>query len=317
MKLCIKCQITKDYTEFYKKTSARDGHSSYCRACYKAYDQSDKAKEVRTKYLNKSKDPTCWQKQIRDRTLAKDLASGLPLSPPIGDFVLSEEHITNEHRNFIKKYEWLGTIGFGVRKVFVARHNGVLGGVVMMAEPNAYQFEIRREALIQRGACAGWTPTSLGSKLVMFACRWMVQNTEKRIFAAYSDPEAGEIGTIYQACNFDYLGQTFGSSYQYQISKTKKVGQRYFTRTSAMKKWAKELGIQWRDEWTKPNGLQDIKAIPPDIKRLLNLKAKLEMNKYKKVRSLPKGKYVLLLNYGKERLKKTWTSLPYPKRPKY
>ena len=40
------------------------------------------------------------------------------------------------------------------------------------------------------------------------------------------------------------------------------------------------------------------------------------MSKYKKVKQTPKGKYVLLLNYGKNKCKKLWESQPYPKREK-
>src|SRR5271166_5503443 len=212
MKLCIKCNSNKEHTDFYKKASAKDGHSSYCKSCYKLYDQSDKAKNIRKQYLNSKKSDICHQKIIRDKQLIKDLQLGLPLNPPINEFILAQEKLNKEHRAFIKKYEWLRSIGFGVRYVFTARYNGILGGVVMIAEPNGYQFGQKLEALIQRGACAGWTPINLGSKLIMFSCSWMVKNTDKRIFTAYSDPEAGEIGTIYQACNFDYLGQKFGTN---------------------------------------------------------------------------------------------------------
>ena len=43
----------------------------------------------------------------------------------------------------------------------------------------------------------------------------MVRNTDFRIFTAYSDPEAKELGTIYQAMNWTYLGQTSGTAKQY------------------------------------------------------------------------------------------------------
>ena len=44
---------------------------------------------------------------------------------------------------------------------------------------------------------------------------WMVKNTEFRLFEAYADPEAKELGTIYQACNFYYVGDNFGSDKLY------------------------------------------------------------------------------------------------------
>ena len=45
----------------------------------------------------------------------------------------------------------------------------------------------------------------------MFSIKWMAKNTPFRAFTAYSDPEAKELGTIYQACNFYYIGQSSGS----------------------------------------------------------------------------------------------------------
>ena len=184
-----------------------------------------------------------------------------------------------------------------------------------MAEPNMYQFGKDLEALIQRGACASWTPKNLGSRLVMFSCRWMVENTTKRIFVAYSDPEAGEIGTIYQACNFDYLGNKFGSNKNYVLPNGKHVGPRTFTRTGSMKKWAKQLGIKWEEHWSKPNGFQDINAIPKDIYAKLKAVATETRNKCKVVTKKPKGKYVLLLKRNnRERLEKLWVARPYPKR---
>jgi hypothetical protein len=255
----------------------------------------------------------CWQKQKRDELLAEDLLAGCPTGTVVKDYVFSQERFGSQHRKFIERYEWLGTCGFGVRYCFTTRYEGRLAGVVLIAEPNAYQFDKSREALIQRGACASWTPVNLGSSLVMFACRWMTKNTTKRIFTAYSDPEAGEIGTIYQACNFDYLGKEFGNTNGILVGK-KIVGERHFTRTSSMKKWAKELGIRWEFHWCKENGFQDIKAIPPEIKQQLLDYAKKQMAKYKRVKREKKGKYVLLLNFGNYKLNKTWEAKPYPKR---
>lgn len=255
-----------------------------------------------------------WQKLRRDRLLLEDVKAGLPLDRKASEFKLAEEPLSSEHRKFIQRYEWLGTCGFGVRKVFTARHNGILGGVVMIAEPNSYQFDQKLEALIQRGACASWTPKNLGSRLVMFACKWMAANTDKRIFTAYSDPHAGEIGTIYQACNFDYLGEGFGSDLMYKLKDGREVGTRHFTRTSSMKKWAKELGIIWQKEWSTATGFQIRKNIPEDIKKQLDEYARGQYKDLKRIRKATKGKYVLLLTKGKEKLEKTWESKKYPKR---
>ena len=76
-----------------------------------------------------------------------------------------------------------------------------------------------KEKLISRGACISWAPKNLGSWLIMNSIKHMVKHTEFRVFSAYSDPEAKELGTIYQACNFIYLGQKSGTAAQYFDSK--------------------------------------------------------------------------------------------------
>ena len=95
-----------------------------------------------------------------------------------------------------------------------------MAGVVVMAIPNAFSNILGegnqdKEALISRGACISWAPKNLGSWLITKSMQWMVQNTKFRAFSAYSDPEAKELGTIYQACNFYYLGSNFGSKFLY------------------------------------------------------------------------------------------------------
>lgn len=261
----------------------------------------------------------CHQYRIRQETLQKDVEDGFPTNLRPRDFILAQEPYTKEHKKFIERYEWLGNIGQSVGKIFTARWEGKLAGVVIIGAPNAYSFDMRLEALIQRGACASWTPKNLGSMLVMFGCHWMVNNTEKRIFTAYSDPEAGEIGTIYQACNFDYLGQKWGAGKMYFID-GKWKSMRTFTNTWGVHKWAKELGIEWLPEWTiSKSGRQNLKTMPREITNRLraygNAKAKACS-----VKNQPKkGKYVLLLGKDKRETKKlevlrTWKKLKYPKR---
>jgi hypothetical protein len=125
-----------------------------------------------------------------------------------------------EIKAFVTRHEWLGKMPRRPTHRFVATYQGRLAGVIVLATPNSFSsllgHEYRHlEKLISRGACISWSPRNLGSALVMFALRWMVKNSEFRIFTAYSDPEAGELGTIYQACNFTYLGQTYGARSEY------------------------------------------------------------------------------------------------------
>ena len=161
------------------------------------------------------------------------------------DFDLANEPLSHEVVEFIIRYEWLGTIGVIPKWCFTARYKGKLGGVILINEPTAYSKLLgdvtpKLEALIQRGATASWTPRNLGSRMIMFSCNWMVQNTNKRLFVGYADPRANELGILYQSSNFDYLGNSFGTTYLYKhnlIKDNKWFSPQSLKRTSSFLKW--------------------------------------------------------------------------------
>lgn len=277
-------------------------------------------------FVDQNAKPTCFQYERKLATQEGDRRLGLPFGSKLSDFTFSKEDLSKEHSAFIERYEWLGKMGYIHKpEIYVARHkDGHLGGVVIIDEPNSPTSRIPKgqEALIQRGATASWTPKNLGSKLVMFACRESAKNTSRKFFMGYSDPEAGEVGTIYQACNFMYLGHRFGASSLFQLSSGKSVSSSYFRKTSTYKRYAKELGILWKASWCKENGYKDIKRIPPEV--LKKLKTKAQEEKYScDVRSTPpKGKYLMILGKDKKEtktLRKQYSGVfvpfPYCKRP--
>jgi hypothetical protein len=123
---------------------------------------------------------------------------------------------THTARPIIYRYEWLGTMGRSVHccGLFMGRE---LLGVVCFGWPASPESrdicgrEHREQAIaIERGACVHYAPKNAGSFLVANACKLIAQNHGYRIFYAYSDEDAGEIGTIYQACNWKYIGQGVG-----------------------------------------------------------------------------------------------------------
>jgi hypothetical protein len=271
----------------------------------------------------------CHQYKLRQKYLKEDLKF-LGFDPSFlrtNSFEYSVEEMDIGIISFIERYEWLGTIGVNPKWIFTARFHGLLGGVILINEPNAYSKILgedtrKYEALIQRGACASWTPKNLGSRLVMFALNWMVQNTEKKCFVAYSDFEAGEIGTIYQACNFEYLGSSFGNRYVYKHP-TFKNGEIFsdqtLKRTSTLKKWLKDNNISKEKEWFKENGFKDIKSIPKDILDNWVSWRKQILAESIKISQQQKGKYVLVLGKNKteqKKLNKMKQYIPkkYPKR---
>ena len=173
-------------------------------------------------------DDKCWQAHVAEANLKEDLST-VGLTPSQASklrttdfhFQYADEH-SEEIKGFIERHEWLGNLPNRPTHRFIARHRdtGLLAGAVVMAIPNAFSNLLgkenkSREKLISRGACISWAPKNLGSWLIMRSIKWMVANTDFRYFTAYSDPEAKELGTIYQACNFTYLGQTSGTDKQY------------------------------------------------------------------------------------------------------
>jgi 5-methylcytosine-specific restriction endonuclease McrA len=271
----------------------------------------------------------CHQYIIRLENLDRDLVEmGLTQEEaqliPIKDFVFSNEPYDKELVEFIKKYEWLGSIAQQTSHYFTARYKDKLAGVISIGTPNNFSTILGEqtkeiERLISRGACSSWTPNGLASSFIMWSLRWMVQNTPYRVFVAYSDPEAREIGTIYQACSFYYLGQNFGAEKRYKIG-DKWVSRRYFTTFSRLKQYAKDLELIWDDTWRR--GIQGgINNIPSDTKNQLYEYAKQKADECETKESFRKHKYVFILGKGKietKRLRKEFLKrnrvLAYPKR---
>jgi hypothetical protein len=213
----------------------------------------------------------CWQYDIRLKNREMDLFVGgmseeNVANLKVSDFVFAyepKEEVWEEAKEFIVRHEWLGKMGLYPTHIFTARYKwmlyssngkGTLAGVIVMDMPNAFSKALgedtrKIERLISRGACISWSPKNLASSLLSFSMKWMVKNTRFRLFNAYSDVEAKELGTIYQACNFYYVGKNAGAMKQYQLPDGTWKSDRYFRSRSTYKRLAKEADIIWKDEW--------------------------------------------------------------------
>lgn len=280
----------------------------------------------------------CWQYEIRQQNLTKDLEEANLTeeeysSLHIEDFEFSyvdkeDKEQCLEIKQFIEKHEWLGKLPIWATHRFTARlkKNSMLAGVIVMATPNAFSNILGKEnrdkeKLISRGACISWSPKNLASWLIMRSIKWMVKNTEFRVFSAYSDPEAKELGTIYQACNFIYLGQKFGAGSQYLDPDNPKrgwFGSSGFADRSQIVRYAKKLGIEWQPEWYKMMGKKknykkvNWKTIPEDIAKQLKQEREDHKGRCLKRLSPTKHKYLYILGRTKKEtkeLKKTLDSI--------
>ena len=263
--------------------------------------------------LNNYNKDHCWQYEIRlqkeeeDKKFIKDTFGIEPKDINISEFTFKYiDTLAQKEKaiEFIKRYEWLGTITQYSTHYFGAWYKGILGGVIIFSMPNAFSKLLGEntkdiERLISRGACASWTPKCLASSFLMWCIKWMVDNTQYRLFTAYSDPTAKELGTIYQACNFYYLGKQSGTNVRYINPYTGKVvSDRFFRQRTAYKKYAKELGIEWDKSWCSSTGMK-WENVPDNIEKILRRYSKKKQNESKKIIYPSKHKYAFVMGRTK------------------
>jgi hypothetical protein len=276
----------------------------------------------------------CYQYQKRIDTLDEDMKHHFWTQSDIDSIQLKDfefSHIeTPEEKQcateFIKRYEWLGTVGSFPTHWFTARYKGILGGVIIMSMPNSFSKLLGEdtkniERLIARGASASWCPFNLGSKFLMWSIKWMVKNTNYRLFTCYSDPQAKEMGSIYQALNFYYLGQKSGASVRCvnPYNPNALISDRAFRARSMYKHYAKDLGITWQKDWNNDQKML-WENVPDDIEQKLRAYSKEMYNKSEKITFPNKHKYAFVLGRTKletKRLRKQFEAMnkiyPYPK----
>lgn len=171
---------------------------------------------------NPAVNEVAWQRQIRDsRQNEWSPSVSLKLKHSV------VKRITKAQAEvIILKYEWLGTMPLGVTDcfgLFFGPHcagvtcfcvGGGGAGVAVSKEWGLKQSEL---AYLARGANTHWSPNGANSRLVNVSLRLLAKDDPNiKLAIAYSDTDAGEIGTIYQACGWSCVGR--GSSTQQYVS---------------------------------------------------------------------------------------------------
>ena len=116
-----------------------------------------------------------------------------------------------EARPIILRYEWLGTVGVPSVCTGLREPQGELIGVALFGHPGSPEAgdicgpDVPTLCLT-RGACVHWAHPHAASYLISRA----VKLSGAEVVYAYADPAAGELGTVYQACGWLYLGQNVG-----------------------------------------------------------------------------------------------------------
>jgi hypothetical protein len=150
-----------------------------------------------------------WQRKIREKHAAADpfLSEKQHLASSLSSATVREIEYKTA-KNLIEQYEWLGNMGttdfsFGL---YFGEH---LAGVVCFGRTAGTKTAVsvcgpeyaHMVKTLCRGACVHWAHPHSASFLISRACRLMADKGFY-IFVAYSDAEAGEVGTVYQASNW-------------------------------------------------------------------------------------------------------------------
>jgi hypothetical protein len=165
-----------------------------------------------------------WQRRIREKEARKDPR------PVVGlENAVVVEISYEKAREVILKYEWLRTMGSTARS-FGLILDGELAGVCCFGKTGGTDTakSVCGEEWAQyvvtlcRGACCHWSHPHSASYLISRACKLMANSGRTTrsgkvfppayIFVAYSDTDAGEIGTVYQSLNWAYTGKTSGTT---------------------------------------------------------------------------------------------------------
>tara|TARA_R110000787_G_scaffold209674_1_gene319611 strand:- start:448 stop:1194 length:747 start_codon:yes stop_codon:yes gene_type:complete len=131
--------------------------------------------------------------------------------------------VTNEQaEHIILKYEWLGSMGTSTRFCYGIHFDNHLAGVACYGELGAIAFKgyittvgedyYKKGIILNRGACVHWAHPHSGSKLIAKSLK-EIKKKNYKFAVAYADSEAGEIGTLYQATNWYYIGVTKDTHY--------------------------------------------------------------------------------------------------------
>ncbi len=220
-------------------------------------DPESKRIRIKAAQIFASSRTMAYQRAIREAYTS--LIGGTPYANLHGATVRAISK--TEAEKIILRYEWLGT--FGRSRAFYGLFIGDdLIGCVCFGLPTGAQsrdicgVENRDKAIcLMRGACTHLAPKNAASFLISESCR--LANTEHGwgIFYAYADAEAGEIGNVYQAANWRYIGQGVGRTpgrlrEEWILPDGKQVSNRYLRHRGLKIKGAIALG--WRRVFTLP-----------------------------------------------------------------
>jgi hypothetical protein len=151
--------------------------------------------------------PKAHQRIIREQLAAQHPT---PIEADIKTSVVREISY-HDAEAIISKYEYLGTMPPFVKHCFGIFFAGQLGGAIVYADEPSENLGVwdrlgysGKIVCLARGACAHWAHEHAASRLIRRSMRLLPANYQ--VITATVDPAAGEVGTVYQAAGFDYVG---------------------------------------------------------------------------------------------------------------
>ena len=121
--------------------------------------------------------------------------------------------------HLIEQQHYLHSMPAAARACFGVYHQNGLNGAVVFTSGARQGFQLLAGSRPQEVATLArlWLsedlPGNSESRVLGFVLRHLRRNTPWKLLLSYADPQAGHVGTIYQATGWLYLGQTPPSSY--------------------------------------------------------------------------------------------------------
>ncbi len=149
--------------------------------------------------------------KAHQRFIREELARTEPSYRADIESAVVHEITSSQAKEIIEKYEWLKTMPAVVCHCFGIFFDGICGGAVVYSNEYAENLGVwdkfgytGKIICLARGASAHWAHPHSASKLIRTSMKMLP--AKYKVATATVDVTAGEIGTIYQACGFDYVG---------------------------------------------------------------------------------------------------------------
>lgn len=175
-------------------------------------------------------------------------------------------------KKIILRYEWLGTMANSPLACYglCGPDGEALGAVVFgngmgsRARMVCGEEWFERSTVLERGACVHYAHEHAGSFLISRAVKLVARDHGIRVVLAYSDQDAGEIGTLYQACNWLYLGAGNGRGENASRVEGRLIGTEKWQNSRVLRRAARRAGYEdtskwW--EWARSSGLWEFRRV--------------------------------------------------------